>query len=365
MFEKTILREKEDSNLGLTIRLNKDSNGKVYFSVIEHEGKRTCDDCLSEPIFAHVKVTDICNMNCPYCYADIKNSHEAPSTEDLINIINLCDKNGVMNITWTGGEPLCRKDMPSLINYAHKKKMNQTLLTNGVLFDENLMNSLPLDNILFQVSLNEAWNVDKLDIHKKVLENVRRLQYQKRDSIVTIVLEERTIDEYEELFNRLVEEGIQNIRMGYMIPIGRVNPKMMEEYSHKIIALVPQLVCLKQKYADKINVSYQFEENCQTSIFPKRFFMCEGGTTQIFIDKNGDVYPCPLFQHIDSFYCGNVFCDGWNDIWKSQAMDVFRKVEICKGCKGCMSWCRALVFPITGNLSGPTLFCRRGDHGIF
>ena len=33
--------------------------------------------------------------------------------------------------------------------------------------------------------------------------------------------------------------------------------------------------------------------------------MCEAGTTELYIDNNGDVYPCPLLKSYSFLYCGN------------------------------------------------------------
>ncbi len=73
-----------------------------------------------------------CNQNCVHCYAAGQSlSEEAElSTDEWKRIIDRCRAAGIPQVTFTGGEPTMRADLPELIEYA--KWFVTRLNTNGV-----------------------------------------------------------------------------------------------------------------------------------------------------------------------------------------------------------------------------------------
>ena len=74
-----------------------------------------------------------CNQRCVHCYAagQVQSSEEELSTEDWKKIIDRCREIGIPQLTFTGGEPTMRDDLPELISYA--KWFVTRLNTNGIL----------------------------------------------------------------------------------------------------------------------------------------------------------------------------------------------------------------------------------------
>lgn len=124
-------------------------------------------------------------------------------------------------------------------------------------------------------------------------------------------------------------------------------------------ALIPDLIKMREKYCEKINIRFQFDKkDFVESGFPRRFIICEAGTTQIYIDNNGDVYPCPLLKSYKTFYCGNVFCDAWSELWYSKPMRFMREIPECSDCNyTCGVWCRALKYAADGSFYGKSNYC--------
>ncbi|MBO4749544.1 MAG: radical SAM protein, partial [Lachnospiraceae bacterium] len=73
-----------------------------------------------------------CNQNCVHCYAaGQEQSAEAElSTEDWKAILDKCRAVGIPQVTFTGGEPTMREDLPELID--HAKWFITRLNTNGI-----------------------------------------------------------------------------------------------------------------------------------------------------------------------------------------------------------------------------------------
>ena len=73
-----------------------------------------------------------CNQNCVHCYAAGQKQAEEKelSTSEWKEIIDKCRKAGIPQVTFTGGEPTMREDLPELID--HAKWFITRLNTNGV-----------------------------------------------------------------------------------------------------------------------------------------------------------------------------------------------------------------------------------------
>ena len=355
------LRETKDNNLNKIIRLKQKQNGNVYFAVLGEGVAKKDVRCLEKPIFIHIRVTNKCNLKCPYCYTQDNNLKKDMSDDEIKSLINICDKEGALNITWTGGEPFARKKMCEFINIAYKMGINQTVLTNGTLLTADILKSLPTDNITLQISLNEIWSND-ISIGKRqisILQNISRAINSGFNIVITVIFEPVEITRYECLIETLISYKIPIVRFGFEVPVGGLSQKDMYTYISDMKKMFLQLNKLKEKYINDIVIIYQFDKYCvDETLFPKRFLSCEAGTTQIYIDNNGDVYPCPLFKSYNEFLCGNVLCNSWEELWNSKPMESFRNVSICENCEVlCTDWCRALLYPLNKSLEGKSVYC--------
>lgn len=94
--------------------------------------------------YMRISVTDRCNMRCMYCMPreDIEwHEHEAIlSYQEILRICKLLAELGISKIKLTGGEPLVRKDLASLVGDLKQIPGidNVTLTTNGLLLAKQL-----------------------------------------------------------------------------------------------------------------------------------------------------------------------------------------------------------------------------------
>ena len=99
------------------------------------------DDFNREISYLRISVTDLCNFNCEYCMPEgieKKDHSDILRIEEIENICKVAARNGIKKIRLTGGEPLVRKGILSLINKI--KSIDEitevAITTNGVLLDE-------------------------------------------------------------------------------------------------------------------------------------------------------------------------------------------------------------------------------------
>jgi radical SAM protein with 4Fe4S-binding SPASM domain len=94
---------------------------------------------LKYPVLSEIAVTYRCQNRCMFCYADAgsRNAEEL-DTESLCRIIwKIFHEACCPSLSFTGGEPTLRNDLPELIEYAKSLKerdqgMRVNLITNGI-----------------------------------------------------------------------------------------------------------------------------------------------------------------------------------------------------------------------------------------
>ena len=105
--------------------------------------------------YLRISVTDRCNLRCLYCMPregiPLKAHSDILSYEDIVSVVREAVKMGITKYRLTGGEPLVRKDILSLIRRlgAEKGVRELTLTTNGVLLETMAegLNKAGLDRI--------------------------------------------------------------------------------------------------------------------------------------------------------------------------------------------------------------------------
>ncbi len=84
-----------------------------------------------------VSLTDRCNLRCQYCMPaeglDWMPSEEVLTDDEVIRLVRVAvTRLGVTSIRFTGGEPLLRKGLPSIVAAAHQFGAQTALTTNGL-----------------------------------------------------------------------------------------------------------------------------------------------------------------------------------------------------------------------------------------
>lgn len=81
-----------------------------------------------------------CNLNCRHCYANASNQRESGEmdTHAAITFIRDLADFGVPVILFSGGEPLLRKDLFDLADYAQRQGIRTALSTNGTLITQEI-----------------------------------------------------------------------------------------------------------------------------------------------------------------------------------------------------------------------------------
>lgn len=90
-----------------------------------------------------VNVTARCNLRCTFCWGPDHEIRDALSATEWEKALAFFRAQGVSRVVFTGGEPLLRKDLPRILEYANKIRYRITLSTNGLLLRRRMDDVLP------------------------------------------------------------------------------------------------------------------------------------------------------------------------------------------------------------------------------
>ena len=178
-----------------------------------------------------------CNAKCKHCgsSAEKKKYDGELSTEEIKNafkhIANDMDASKIL-INVTGGEPLVRKDLCEVMEYAtNELGFRWGMTTNGMLLNNENIEKLKKAN-METISISIDGLQDTHDRFRGVpgsyntiinnIKNLKKAGFVKRLQVTTVFHKEN-INELNELYNIMLELGLDSWRLVSMDPIGRAN----------------------------------------------------------------------------------------------------------------------------------------------
>lgn len=230
-------------------------------------------------------------------YAPVKRVDRELTTEEWQSIIDTAWLNGVPHITFTGGEPTLREDLPALIAHAEKNGQVCGLLTDGLkLADRSyrqLLLQTGLDHLLFllQPESEESWHALEAIMPEDLFVTVH------------ITLNEKNISKINNALERLAALEVKSISIS------------LADLSFK-----DELNVFTQKTAD-LNLALTFDLPVPYSAQNPVMLETEednipsgAGKAWLYVEPDGDVLPA---QGMAENILGNFLRDDWKTIYPS------------------------------------------------
>ena len=282
-----------------------------------------------------------CNQKCLHCYASgekLSNVEEL-STEDWKEIIDRCQKAGIPQLTFTGGEPTIRKDLVELVDYA--KWFITRLNTNGILVTKELADKLyqaSLDSIQF------TFYSSYKDIHNKLVggdhfdetvEGIKNALKAGLDVSVNTPLCSLNKD-YVPTIRFLHELGVKYFSASGLIPTGNAkneNSQLTRLTEDEITFVIESGYHFCKKHQLELSFTspgWIKEEKLKAMrmVVPS----CGASLSNMAIAPNGEVIPCQSWLFEDGL--GNMLTENWHNIWnhpnaKKQRDFAAKSREVC------------------------------------
>lgn len=279
---------------------------KTYDTLIKSELRRHADPInVTEGLnFIFFAITRKCPMRCEHCFEwDNLNQKESFTKDELFKVVDLYQQEGVLQIHFSGGEPMVRiKDLTEVIKHASKKS-DCWVLTSGFNFTrENA-------ELLKQAGCKGI--VVSIDHYIPELHNMFRGNMTAFDSAVNAVKEAGRAGMVVSI-SVCATKGF--IDAGHLIPymdfaknlgvnfVQVLEPKNVGHYENKDVLLAPKHIDELDSVFKKINY-HPVYKNYPTMLYHgyhQRRVGCFSGSRSVYIDSAGDVHACP-FCHTKSY----------------------------------------------------------------
>jgi radical SAM protein with 4Fe4S-binding SPASM domain len=324
---------------------------------------------MKDPFYIQWHITNLCNLRCQHCYQDDfskKSDLDWAALKKVSHnlLATISEWNKTASIHLTGGEPLLKPELFSLLNDLDQQSVVKELgvITNGLLVDREMTRRLSdfskLKKIKISLDGGDAEINDSIrskGTFEKVMRNLSLIKKERKFEILFMfTVMKRNIRSLPSLFKLCQNLGIDGLIIERFIPLGKGKESLDEVLS-------------KEEWKEMIEMLLDFfpTEGEEHSLLPYQAFQirfneeepellgapCVIGVDGLCIMPDGSVFPCRRFP----ISIGNLLETPLKQIWEeSEVLEKVKKKENLKGkcgrckmkdCRGC----RSLALALTGD----------------
>jgi len=290
-------------------------------------------DTPKQPIFATLRVTDNCNLNCIMCP---RNDPEAAKQFGEISFKNykkLIDAiPNLHRVTPVGlGEPLLHPEIFEILKYTKKKGIEILLITNGMLMDpktakklldigvDHITVSLDAANQELLSEIRRGANFDLIIKNTQFLIGLRNAGKYKTKVGFGATLMKKTLAEMPKLAKLAARTGVDELIIQELQE--EMSPNMSKEDSlryQKQKEKYKQVLVETKKICDEKGLWMRIPTLKQNT----KHTTCTEPWTTITINAKGNVTPCCAIYDV---FFGNVYEQDFKEIWNSPQFVGWRK----------------------------------------
>ncbi|HOT51376.1 MAG TPA: 12,18-didecarboxysiroheme deacetylase, partial [Candidatus Hydrogenedentes bacterium] len=342
-----------------------------------------------------------CNLRCVHCYShsqDIEYAEEM-STEEGKRLIDQLADFGAPVILFSGGEPLVRKDLFELIQYATSKKLRAVISTNGTLIKPEVAKRLQdFDLSYVGVSLDGTEEVNDRfrgieGAFARAVAGIRNCMEAGLKVGLRFTINGRNASEIPAIFDLVEKEGIPRICFYHLVYAGRGSELIKEDLDHeqtrKVVDLIidrtadlhrrgmPKEVLTVDNHADGVYLYLRMlreDPERAKQVFELLQFN-EGNSSGrgiACVSWDGTVHPDQFWRHLA---LGNVRERSFGEIWTDAGNEFLMKLKDkkkyvtgrCARCKWldiCAGNFRVRAEAVTGDVWAPDPACYLTDEEI-
>jgi len=301
-------------------------------------------DALANPLALIAELTHRCPLHCVYCSNPQElaaRANELP-TEAWTRVFQQAAALGVMQLDLTGGEPLARPDLTTLVQSARTANLYVNLITSGLPLDEKRLDELVsagLDH--FQLSLQGAREDTANEIsgsksHTHKLRVLEWLGSRRVGVTLNFVIHRKNLDQLEEMLSIAENSSATRVEFAHVQFYGWAfaNRAQLLPSREQLTHSLDFFKDAQERLRGKIRIEYVVPD--YYAKFPKP---CMGGWARkvMLITPKGEVLPCHAAAVIPDLHFENVEEKSLAEVWQtSEAFEKFRgedwMQEPCKSC---------------------------------
>ncbi|MGH7283509.1 MAG: pyrroloquinoline quinone biosynthesis protein PqqE [Polyangiaceae bacterium] len=321
---------------------------------------------MNRPYTLIAEVTYRCPLHCAYCSnpSDLRAHGAEIATADWLRVIDEAAELGVVQMHFTGGEPLARQDLEELVRRARERELYTNLVTSGVPLERARLERLRdagIDHVQLSMQAvdretsKKIADFDAFDAKLEVAEWVKALDL---PLTINMVMHRENLDRVEETIALAEKLGADRLELA--------NAQYHGFALQNRAALLPSLeqidraqkiaLAAKDRLAGKMDVLF-----VKPDYFSQTPRACMDGWARRFVQviPDGTVVPCHQATSITTLAFDKVTEKSLGDIWEnSPALNAYRgDAWMPDPCRTCdrkeidFGGCRCQAFALTGDAS--------------
>ncbi len=332
---------------------------------------------VNKPLWLLAEVTYACPLQCPYCsnpvdYARYKNEL---TTEEWIRVLKEARAMGAVQLGFSGGEPLARRDLEVLIAEARRMGYYTNLITSGMGLTEERIRAFKdagLDHIQVSIQAPEKSLNDYIagtECFEQKLHALRLVKQYDFPMVLNFVRHRLTEDYVKPMLDLAIEvqadyvelaftqyTGWDHLNRDHLLPTReqvRRSERIAHEYQERMRGKMKILFVVPDYYEGR----------------PKA---CMNGWASVFliVTPDGTALPCHSARILPGMEYPSVRRHGIEWIWReSPAFNRFRGFdwmkETCRACPEKTSdfgGCRCQAYLLTGDPCNADPVCGKSPH---
>jgi pyrroloquinoline quinone biosynthesis protein E len=329
------------------------------------------------PLWLLLELTYRCPLHCVFCYnpTDFANVGPELATADWLRVLREARELGAVQLGLSGGEPLAREDLETIVAEARTLGFYSNLITSGVGMTEVRIAALKragLDHIQlsFQDStrqMNDFLSSTRtFELKARVAELIRRHDY---PMVLNVVLHRLNIDHVGEILEMAQALGAQYVELANTQYYGWAWLNRAQLLPSR--AQLERAEQLTQRFRERVAGRMQIYF-VVPDYFERRPKACMSGLGSVFlaVAPDGTAMPCHAARMLPGLALPNVRETSVRSIWyESSAFNRFRgEAWMKEPCRSCperakdFGGCRCQAYLLTGDPDNADPVCDLSPH---
>ena len=326
------------------------------------------------------ELTHQCPLHCLYCSNPLalRPRDEELGTDQWLRVIREAAELGVLQVHFSGGEPLVRGDLAELIAEADRCRLYTNLITSGLGLTERRAKTLVdagLNSAQLSIQGDTADATDRIAASKR-FDHKQAAAGIIRDSRLplnmNVVLHRLNLDRLDEIIDVCDSWGAERLELAntQYYGWGLRNRDVLLPSREQLVRAEAVYRRRKDELADRMELLWILPDYYEPHPKP-----CMGGwaRSSFTVAPDGMVYPCPVAADIDSLTFPSVRDGSLAWIWaESPAFQAFRGTDwMPEPCRGCsrkeidFGGCRCQAYALTGDAARTDPVCVHApDHHL-
>ena len=325
------------------------------------------------PLALLAEITHRCPLQCPYCSnpLELDRANAEMDTTAWQNVLDQAAAMGVLQVHFSGGEPMARGDLADLVRHAARAGLYSNLITSGVLLDEKRTAALAeagLDHVQISFQGTEAGPADVVagspGAHEKKLRAARIARAAGLPLTVNAVMHRGNLDRIEATIAMAAGLGAARLEVAHVqyYGWGLKNRAALIPTRAQLERATVAVTAARERLKGVMVIDYVVPD-----YYAKRPKACMGGWGRQFVNvtPSGRVLPCHAAETIPEMVFESVRDRPLAAIWAdSPAFRRFRGTDwMPEPCRSCerreVDWggCRCQAFALAGDAGATDPAC--------